>query len=103
MTGEQTKTEELEKRKWCYVLQPKDYGIAPCQKCGNTETQWSEFVDRLWCGKCQIDFVAEHWGVFDGPIGIEACKLMGIIFDRFEIGTDRIVEFNTNEWEKTWP
>ncbi|OIR05957.1 hypothetical protein GALL_117540 [mine drainage metagenome] len=35
----------LEKRKWCYVLPPATYEMAPCT-CGNADTQWSEFVGK---------------------------------------------------------
>jgi hypothetical protein len=74
------------------------YGIAPCA-CGNVQTQWSEFVDLLYCDKCQKDFTPEHWGIFDGPIPVETAQLLGICFDRYEIATGRVVKFEAGDAE----
>jgi len=88
----------LEKRKWVYVQAPNVYGIAPCS-CGNTETQWSEYKDHLWCDKCQKDFIPEHGGVFDGPILVHTCGLLGMCFDRINLETNEIEKF---EYEKEY-
>jgi hypothetical protein len=85
-------TAEKEKRNWCYVQAPSMYGIAPCA-CGNSETQWSEFKGHLWCDKCRIDFVPGHNGIFDGPIGIATCGILGISFDRINLETNEIEPF----------
>ena len=92
------------KRKWCYVLPPAAYGIDG-HRCGNRDCQWSEFVDHLWCGDCKVDFTPGNWGVFDGPIGVNICKMFGIVFDRYEIGTGRVVKFDPNgkEYNETRP
>ena len=95
-------TISLQQREWVYAGQPAMYDIAPCS-CGNNKIQWSEFVDRLWCEKCQKDFTPEHWGVFDGPITMEVSKLLGICFDRVNIKTGEIVPFESENWEKTRP
>lgn len=75
---------ELKKREWVYVHLPSKFDIAPC-KCGNTDLQWSEFEEHLWCDRCQKDFIPEHWGIFDGPIGWETIKLFGISFTRYNL------------------
>ena len=82
-------SEELEKRTWYYVGKPcHDYDIAPC-KCGNQDVVYSEYVDRLWCAKCEIDFEPEHWGVFSGAIPWEAAAIIGYTFDRINLETDK--------------
>lgn len=83
---------ELEKRTWHYVQSPSVYEIAPCA-CGNSDTQWSEFKGRLWCAKCEIDFVPEHNGIFDGPIPVATCAMLGISFDAFNLETNEIEPF----------
>lgn len=85
-----------EKRTWCYVQQPAVYEIAPCA-CGNHDTQWSEYKGHLWCAKCEIDFIPEHGGIFDGPIGIGVCGLLGISFDRINLLTQTIEPFELDK------
>lgn len=82
-----------EYRKWCYAQPPSDYEIAPCS-CGNTDTQWSEFKGQLWCAKCEKDFTPVHSGVFDGPICVDVCRLMGIRFDRINLKTQTLEIFD---------
>lgn len=82
----------LEKRKWCYVQPPSSYGIAPCA-CGNHETQWSEYARHLWCARCEVDFVPVHGGIFDGPIPVTVCGLLGMSFDRVNLETNKIETF----------
>jgi hypothetical protein len=79
------------KREWCYTQSPQVYEIAPCT-CGNTDIQWSEWKKHCWCDKCQIDFIPEHNGIFDGPIPLHLCELMGIRFDRYYFNEDKIVK-----------
>lgn len=83
---------ELEKRTWHYIQPPSQYGIPGCA-CGNCNTQWSEFKDRLWCDKCEIDFQPEHWGVFDGPIPVATSMMLGMCFDRFNLETQAVEPF----------
>lgn len=78
---------KVEKRTWVYCQPPTTYEIAPC-KCGNTEVEWSEYKDHLWCSVCKIDFIPEHWGVFDGPIQVNVCAMLGITFTRYNLETD---------------
>ncbi len=84
--------EVREKRKWCYVQPPSAYEMAPCA-CGNHDTQWSEYAKHLWCPKCEIDFIPEHAGVFDGPIPMATSMMLGMSFDRINLETNEIEPF----------
>lgn len=75
---------ELAKRQWVYVMRPCDYGIPGC-RCGNDDCPYSEFVDRLWCERCQKDFEPAHWGIFDGPIMWNISQMLGYCFDRIDL------------------
>jgi hypothetical protein len=81
---------ELVKRTRVYVMRPAEYEISGCP-CGNNDPEWSEYVGHLWCEKCQKDFKPEFNGVFDGPICIQACELMGISLSMFDLETQKIV------------
>ena len=87
---------ELEKREWCYVQPPQTYEIAPCD-CGTVATQWSEYKGHLWCEECQKDFIPSHNGLFDGPIGVELCRMLGISFDRVNLKTGEVEPFKMDE------
>ena len=73
-------------------MPPKTYEMSECL-CGNHETQWSEFEKHLWCEVCQKDFIPECAGIFDGPIPLNLCKMMGISFDKFNLETQKIEPF----------
>lgn len=90
----------LVKRKWVYIQQPNQYDIPGC--CEGDYT-WSEFVDLLWCYKCDKEFTPEHWGVFDGPIPINAVFLFGLNFTRVNIKTKRYARVGTKQYQKTRP
>lgn len=83
----------LEKRTWCYIHQPDEFEIAPCE-CGNSKTQWSEFVGHLWCDKCNKDFMPAHNGVFSGPIAVGIANMLGVSFDRINLVTHKVERFN---------
>lgn len=76
-------------------MRPAAYEISGCS-CGNTDPDWSEYQGRLWCATCQIDFIPENSGIFDGPIPVNAMALMGIDMRRYEIATGKIEEIS--EW-----
>jgi hypothetical protein len=82
----------LEKREWMYCQKPAVYGIRGCA-CGNNECEYSEYKDHLWCAKCKKDFVPSHWGVFDGPILVQACEMLGMFFHRIDLKTNRLQLF----------
>lgn len=67
------------------------------------DTQWSEYEKHVWCEKCQKDFIPEHNGIFDGPIIIETCFLLGISFDRLNLETSKVERFNREalNWEES--
>lgn len=77
-------SDQLEKREWCYAGAPASYDIPGC-KCGNNNCVYSEWSNRLWCDKCEIDFVPEHFGIFDGPIPWEVSQILGYNFDRIDL------------------
>jgi hypothetical protein len=89
------------RRAWAYCMPPKAFEMAPCS-CGNTDTQWSEYENHLWCEKCQKDFIPRHAGILDGPVLAHVAEMMGIRFDRVIIETGEIERFNsaTCTWEK---
>lgn len=89
-------TEEKPKRTWHYLQPPKSFGMSPCQ-CGNHDTQWSEYAKHNWCEKCQIDFIPECAGVFDGPIPIVTSLMLGMNFDRMNLVTGKIEPFELDE------
>jgi len=91
---------QKERRKWRFTHPPSDYDIAPCT-CGNKETQWSEYAGHLWCGKCQIDFIPAHGGIFDGPSPSCTVTMMGLSLDRVNIETNEIdrYDFSTGKYE----
>jgi hypothetical protein len=88
----------MTKRTWHYNQPPKVYGIEPCQ-CGNVDTEWSEYQGNLWCPICKVDYIPKHWGVFDGPINLNLCRLMGIDFDRWNLETNEFEEFDVETLE----
>ncbi len=89
---------ELKRRDYVYVMAPADYEMSGCPHCGCNECQWSEFVHRCWCPKCKVDFEPECAGVFDGPIMVELCGMLGIVFDSFDLTTQQMVPFEAPTW-----
>lgn len=84
-----------EKRTWAFVQSPRTYCIAPCV-CGNEDTQWSEYKAHLWCAKCEIDFIPEHNGVFDGPIMINTAQMLGLHFTKVDLLTNDILVLDSD-------
>lgn len=78
---------EKVQREWCYIQAPHVFELPGCS-CGNENIQWSEYQGHLWCDKCQLDFMPEHNGIFDNPIGIGMAKMLGITFTRINLKTD---------------
>ena len=54
-------------------------------------TTWSEFEHMIWCFDCEKDTPGSR-GIFDGPIPLECCNLMGVRFDRINIKTGKIMK-----------
>ena len=92
----------LTKRKYHYIHPPKVYGVALCPKCGDNDTEWSEYAEHIWCYNCEEEYIPAHWGIFDGPISPGVCKTLGISFDRVEIATGRVIKDGDPEWKDTF-
>lgn len=82
-------TDTLEKRTHVYVMRPRAYEVAGCP-CGNNDPDWSEYKKHLWCQKCGNDFIPEHNGIFDGPVGLGLCEVLGIDLRRMNLETQEI-------------
>ena len=98
-----TVVKEVVKREYHYVQSPATYGVAECPQCKTAPEHYSEYDGRVWCEECQTDYIPKHFGVFSGPIALEACELLDICFDRCHIPTgnlERFVESNETGW---WP
>lgn len=85
---------EKKRRTWVYVQRPAMYGVDNCP-CGNADPDWSEFEEHLWCPTCQKDFQPRSWGLFDGPVGVCLCELLGIYFDRVDLVNNKLLP----DWE----
>ena len=72
-----------DKRKWCYIQNPVNYEIA-CDNCNGGNVEWSEWKSLIWCYDCKIDTKGTG-GIFNGPIAVNLCKMMGISFERVNI------------------
>jgi len=83
---------KLVKRSDVLCQRPNVYSIPGCN-CGNADPDWSEYKDHIWCANCKIDFEPAHWGILDGPVGINACAMLGIHFDRLDLATGKIIPF----------
>ena len=88
-------TETKQKRTWVFIQSPSDYDIAPCA-CGNHDTQWSEYEKHLWCAKCEIDFIPEHNGIFDGPIMSNTAQMLGMSFTKVDLLTNDILVLDSD-------
>lgn len=81
-------------------MRPKEYEISGCPTCGNTDPDWSEFQRHMWCPKCEIDFEPEQGGVFDGPIPMNCCRMLGVTFDSYVLATNEIERYDYDK--KVW-
>ncbi len=82
----------MEKRTECFVQLPQVYEIK-CDVCGGDNLNWSEFDKKIWCYDCEIDTQGTR-GIFDSPVPIELCKMLGISFDKIDLKTNKIIPFN---------
>lgn len=81
----------MKKRTHIYVQRPKEYEISGC-KCGNQDPDWSEFEHHLWCAICEVDFIPEENGIFDGPIPMNTAAMLGIDLRRLNLETLEVEE-----------
>ena len=82
----------MEKRTWCYCMKPTAYEIS-CDLCGGTNIHWSEFEHMIWCYDCEKDTPGNP-GIFDGPIPIKLCEMLGMSFDRIDLTTGERIKFD---------
>jgi len=75
----------MKRRKWIYIQKPQSYGIT-CDICGGENIEWSEFEHMIWCYDCEKDTPGQG-GVFDGPIPMGVCGLLGMNFDHIDLKT----------------
>lgn len=90
----------MKKRKWIYILKPPRYEIR-CDLCGGTNITWSEFEHRIWCFECKKDTPGTG-GIFDGPIPLEVCKMLGVSFDKIQIPSGKILEMKETKTGKLY-
>jgi hypothetical protein len=83
--------EPLVKRTDVYVQRPAYFGVSGCS-CGNDDPNWSEFMGHLWCARCEKDFKPEDGGVFDGPIGVNASRMLGLDFRKRNLETGEVFD-----------
>jgi len=67
-------------------MKPTAYEIS-CDLCGGSNIEWSEYEHMVWCYDCEKD-TPGNGGIFDGPIGLELCRILGISFDRIDLKTE---------------
>lgn len=90
---------KLKKREWFYAQSPATYEMAGCE-CGNNDCEWSEFEKHLWCAKCEKDFTPKHSGLFDGPVGINLCEMVGIFFHQINTKSGKLRLWIAGKGEK---
>ena len=83
---------EVRKRTSVFCHRPAVYSIR-CDKCKGSNIQWSEFKGMIWCYKCKVDTKGTG-GIFDGPIPIQLCDIMGLRFDRISLKTKKVSRYN---------
>lgn len=86
---------ELVKRTECYIMQPYCYEIT-CDKCGGKNITWSEWDRLIWCYDCEID-TRGNGGIFDGPVPIGVCEILGISFDKLDIASGKRLYMRLDE------
>jgi hypothetical protein len=87
----------MEKREWIYTQKPQNYEMR-CDICEGTNIDWSEYQGMIWCYDCQKD--TKGFGLFDGPIPVHVCEILGIRFDRYYINENevRLFDIDNNEY-----
>ena len=91
---------KLQKRRFMYVQKPQEYEIH-CDKCGGLNLNWSEWEGLIWCYDCQIDTPGDK-GIFSGPIPMTLATYLGICFDRYDLETQKVLKFDTEEWRNSF-
>jgi hypothetical protein len=92
--------ENLIKRETCYCQKPTIYEIS-CDLCGGVNITWSEYEHMIWCYDCQKD-TPGNAGIFDGPIPLQICNMVGISFDKIEISTGDMLYMHIQDGKIYW-
>lgn len=90
----------MKKRTWHYIQNPGAYQIS-CDLCGGTHIDWSEYAGMIWCYDCQKDTEGTP-GIFDGPINIELCAMLGISLDRIDLTTGKRLKLKMSNGKIGW-
>jgi len=92
---ETNQVERLVMRDWCYCQKPEAYEVY-CDICEGNNTTWSEYEGLIWCYDCEKD-TRGTGGIFDGPIPLGACSLMGISFDRIRLADNKLLKMKIED------
>jgi len=79
----------MKKRTECYVCNPQALDLF-CPNDPDHKITWSEYEEHIWCYDCNEDIKYEPG--FAGPIPVEASKLLGIDYRKYNIKTGKIIE-----------
>ena len=90
----------MNKRTWHYIQQPATFDMA-CDKCGGINITWSEYEGMIWCYDCEVD-TPGYPGIFDGPIPVQLSAMFGVLFDRFNMETQKIEKFVLRDAKCEW-
>lgn len=82
----------MKKREWHYLLPPTAFEIR-CSICSGTKIYWSEYESMVFCFECQLDVGCTE-SLFDGPIPLKTCYLLGLNFDRYNLKTHQVERLN---------
>lgn len=55
----------------------------------------------IWCYDCEIDTPGTG-GIFDGPIPIEVCGILGISFDKIRLSDGKVLKMIVGKERLTW-
>ena len=88
------------KRETCLCQKPIVYEVK-CDKCDGRNTTWSEYEHMIWCFDCEIDTPGTG-GIFDGPIPIHTCEMIGISFDKIRLADGKILKMKEGRERLTW-
>ncbi len=87
----------MKKREWHYVLPPTAFELR-CNVCDGGRVWWSEYERMIFCFDCQLDVDGTE-SIFDGPIALNTCYLLGLNFDIYNLKTHQIERLNLEKSE----
>jgi len=82
----------MRKREWHYLLPPAAFELR-CNICNGSRVWWSEYESMVFCFDCQLDVNCTE-SLFDGPIPLQTCYILGLNFDRYNLKTHQIERLN---------